>query len=364
MRIAITGSLGLIGWHLRCRLLHGPHDVISGGRDVFQSDAALDAFVEGADAIVHLAGANRGDDSDVEATNVGLAEALAASIRRSGKGPHVLFSNSILCHAETPYGRSKSRAAKILEEWAGEAGAPFTNLILPHVFGECGRPFYNSVVATFCYQLANGICPTIHEDGRIELLHAQAVATTIERAIVNRTEGDLRLPGASMTVSELHAILTSLAKSYNDLLIPPLNDLIVLDLFNTFRSFLFPGRYPVELQLRADERGDLLEGVRTIHGGQAFVSTTRPGITRGNHFHFHKFERFLVLRGEGVVRIRRLLHDNVEVFRLSGSSPSFVDIPTLHTHNITNVGDDELLTMFWSSEIFDPERPDTVPEVV
>ena len=366
LRIGITGVKGLIGWHLRCRLhILDDVEIIPADRQTFQSDEALQSFVRQCDGLVHLAGMNRGDDADIERVNTELARRLVAALEYTGSRPHVVFASSTHIDRETAYGRSKRIAGDILKSWSERHGAPFANLILPHVFGECGRPFYNSVVSTFCHQLAVGETPRIDVDGQLELMHTQDVAQLVLDVLMQGFRGEIRPAGSPMLVSELLARLETLSRSYLDGgVIPRLDDMLTLRLFNTFRSFLFPRRYPVPLKLHTDNRGSLFEGVKSLHGGQAFLSTTRPGITRGDHFHFTKVERFLVVSGQGVIRLRRLFDDEIHEFAVSGDSPVFVDMPSLYTHNISNIGKSDMLTLFWSHEIFDPRHPDTFPEKV
>jgi UDP-2-acetamido-2,6-beta-L-arabino-hexul-4-ose reductase len=167
-----------------------------------------------------------------------------------------------------------------------------------------------------------------------------------------------------MVVSELLEILENIAATYRHGVIPPLPDDISLDLFNTYRSYLYPSIYPAPLTKRTDARGSLVEVVKGGSGGQNFVSDSHPAIVRGNHFHLRKVERFVVLRGQATIGIRRLFDDVVIDFSVDGGTPTFVDIPTMHTHNLTNTGSTELVTLFWSNEIFDPEAPDTYVEMV
>lgn len=333
-------------------------------RATFSTPEAMDAFVSGCDVIVHLAGQNRGSDSEIEETNPALAKALVDALLRTDSSPQVLFASSTHVDRDTAYGRSKRQATDIISQWAKEQGAGYCNLILPHVYGEHGKPFYNSVVSTFCYQLATGGKPEIDEDGQLELLHAQEVAEYVLAAIRSGKTGDAKPDGVPIRVSELLLRLRGLSEEYLGGVIPGFNEPLDLRLFNTFRSYLYPEYYPRFLQLFEDNRGSLFEAVKTGHGGQAFLSTTRPGITRGDHFHFNKVERFLVVKGEAEISLRRRFDDSVKTFRVSGETPCFIDMPTLHTHNITNVGQEDLLTFFWSHEIFDAENPDTFPEPV
>lgn len=364
MRVAITGGSGLIGWHIRCRLASLGYEVASGDRGIFGAPDDLERFLGGADAIVHAAGANRGPDEDVESTNIRLAEQLCDALRRHEATPHIIFTNSVQSSSDNPYGRSKRLAAERFTAWAEEAGALFTDLVLPHVFGECGRPFHNSVVSTFCHQLANGDDPKVLNDSQLELFHAQDVANIVESTLRVPASDQIRPSGDPTSVTALLERLKRLHDTYGGHRVPDLRDPLDLRLFNTLRSYLYPNSYPVQVPLHTDARGNLFEAVKSEHGGQAFLSTTHPGITRGNHFHFDKFERFLVVRGEATIRVRRLFMTDIEEFHVSGEQPQYVDMPTLHTHNITNTGRDDLITLFWSHELFDPEHPDTIAEDV
>jgi UDP-2-acetamido-2,6-beta-L-arabino-hexul-4-ose reductase len=365
VNVGITGIHGLIGWHLRARLSRLPEVVVRGAdRATFTERDALAEFVKDLDVLVHLAAMNRGDESELESVNVELATAMIAALERTGATPHVVFSSSTHIERDTAYGRSKRAVTERLRRWVHERGGSLTNLILPHVFGEFGRPFANSVVSTFCHQLARQETPQIIVDGRLELLHAQRVADEIAQALERRTDFELRMAGESIMTSELLGRLQEMASLYRRHLIPDLREPLALRLFNTYRSYLFPHHYPVTLELHSDQRGVLFEAVRSLNPGQVFFSTTKPGITRGGHYHTRKVERFLVTGGEAVIRLRKLFTSEIVEFRVNGSKPQYVDMPTFHTHDITNVGESELMTAFWAHEIFDPNDSDTFPEAV
>lgn len=365
MRIGITGSSGLIGWHTRCYIESTDALVaIECTRDDFADADRLDKFVKGCDAIIHFAGKNRGLENQIESVNLKLATDLIASMERVASKPHLVFSSSTHIEFDTAYGRSKREVTKMFSDWAARQNARFTNLILPHVFGEHGRPFYNSVVSTFCYQFAHDEKPTVNRDSPLELLHAGKVADIAVTAITEEYVGDLRPTGQVLKVSQLLQIISGMAELYLDGVIPAFKDQFEVSLFNTFRSYLYPDFYPKTVELHTDERGSLLESVKTKNGGQAFLSTTKPGVTRGNHYHFHKIERFLVIKGDAIIRIRRLFSSKVYSIAVNGDTPVYIDIPTLHTHNITNVSNIELLTFFWSHEIFDRKIPDTFAQGV
>ncbi len=365
VNVGITGIDGLIGWHLRS-FLHGQKDVAVHGADKpeFASQEALRKFAASCDAIVHLAGMNRGEDAEVAAINAALTEKLLSACDSARVKPHIIFSSSTHIHRGTPYGESKKKCSALLRAWADKNKVPFTNLVLPNIYGESGRPFYNSAVSTFCYQLANAQKPEIIKDAEVELLHARHVAQEIYMLIKEPIDGELTFKGHKMLVSQLLAKLKSIADLYSRHIVPDLRQEHDLDLFNTYRSYLFPARVPVPLELKTDARGYLFEAVKSGNGGQTFISSTEPGVTRGNHYHIRKFERFLVIEGKASIRVRKLFSGEVHEFHVESSKPQYVDMPALHTHNITNTGDAPLLTLFWSNEIFDPADPDTYQETV
>lgn len=359
IRIGVTGSQGLLGWHLSCFLstekeveLHRAH------RTQFESEKSLADFVKSCDVIIHCAGMNRGEESIVAQTNIKLTEQLITALKGSPV-KQVLFANSTHIDRQTAYGDSKRTCSKILGDWAKFSGGVFTDIVFPGIFGEQGKPFYNSVVSTFCHQVANGEKAEVHQDSEIELLHAHQAVQVFWNAIKNKTQGQIRPAGRKIQVTEVLKKVTEFSKSYTTNIVPDLRDDFDLYLFNTYRSYLFPKYYPVSLELKTDPRGTLFEAEKNRNGGQAFVSTTVPGITRGNHFHLRKIERFCVVQGSARIQIRRLYSDQVHEFDVSGTKPQYIDMPTLHTHNITNTGKDTLLTLFWSGDIFDPKNPDT-----
>lgn len=370
IKIAITGSEGLIGWHLRVFLFtkannsYGsaesiPMEVVGCNRSQFNDDEYLSSAVGNADVVVHLAGMNRGDEDMIAKVNVELAERLAQFLKKTNSTPQVIYSSSTHADGNSRYGVSKRTAGERLAQWAAETGGKFCNLILPHVFGEHGKPFYNSVVSTFAHQLANGETPHIDNDGQLCLLHCQDVAAVIWEKITSGFSGEARPEGTPVKVSEMLGRLQRLVTRYQEGAIPNLDDPLDLRLFNTWRSYLPHEARLRDLTVHADNRGDLFEVIRVDGEGQVFLSTTHPGVTRGDHFHTKKVERFLVLSGKAKIRLRKVMDDNVFTYEVDGTTPQAIDIPTLHSHNITNVGDEPLVALFWAGEHFDVENSDT-----
>lgn len=361
MKVLLTGAAGFLGWHTRARLKAlTDHEVVAVDRDEWPD---LATYARGADAIVHLAGVNRGSDAEVLADNVELARRVAEAAESSGSAPRIVYANSIQAGNGTPYGTGKAAAADVLADAAGALGAHFVDVRLPNLFGEHGRPRYNSFVATFVDAVVRGEVPQI-ADRPVDLLHAQGAAQTLIDALstdARRLDPD----GTPTTVLGVYEMLRHFNELYATGDIPPLGSALEVDLFNTLRAARFPQRYPIDLVQRSDARGDLVEVVRSHGGqGQTFVSTTHPGVTRGEHFHLRKVERFVVVGGEARISLRRLFTDQVVSFDVSGSAPAVVDMPTMWVHNITNTGTTDLTTLFWTNELFDPAAPDTFAEPV
>lgn len=360
MKILLTGAAGFLGWHTRLRLQAlTNHEVVP----VTRADwPFLGDLIQGADAVLHLAGVNRAaDDDEVLAANVELAEALAAVVPDRCK--RIVYANSIRANSLSPYGRGKANAGDVLARAAERNNAAYVDVRLPNLFGEHARPHYNSFVATFVEAATQGAAPAL-VDNELPLLHAQDAAKVLINALdTNKSRLDPHAPMRS--VREVWDLLTNFADSYRHGQFPDLGSQFRVDLFNTYRSALFPRAYPLELVPHTDSRGTFLETVRSGGGeGQSSISTTAPGVTRGQHFHLRKVERFVVIEGEATIQLRRMFHDEVVTFEVSGCWPSAIDMPTGWIHNIRNTGRSTLLTQFWTNELFNPEEPDTFPEQV
>ena len=367
INIGITGSDGLIGYHLRVFLRNTEGvDVRCANRHTFSSPESMNKFTKGLDYIVHLADKNVGADSDLRKINMTISESLLNSCEMSNTRPHILFASSThtLLNPDAAYSISKEECSDFISDWCRHNGSDFTKIIIPHVFGEFGKPFYNSVVSSFCYQLANGESTKVIQDKELELLHAYDVARGISEIIDSNITGDKKLDGKKISVIDVRDKLIDLSKLYLDNIIPHTLSKLDCQLFNTFRSYLPENYYPRDYIQHVDERGMLFESIKAEYTGLTFCSTTKPGVTRGNHFHIDKFERFIVLKGEAIISFRKLFSEEVKSFEVSGASPTYVDMPTYTTHNIKNTGKSDLLTLFWSNVFFDPNHPDTYFEEV
>ena len=237
-------------------------------------------------------------------------------------------------------------------------------MILPHIFGELARPRYNNVTATFIESLINGETPIIDAAGKVFLLHAGSAAQIAIDAVLHATTGVVVPEARETTIPKLWEKLSTWHRNYKNNLLPDLTDPFDLEMFNSYRAALYPDHFPIVMKLNEDIRGTLFEALKGGCGGQIFASWTEPGFTRGNHFHLHKVERFLVLKGEALIQIRRVLSDKVWEYKVSGLSPAAVDMPTLHTHSIKNIGTEPLLTLFWTHDLYDPNYSDTYADSV
>ncbi len=371
MKIAVTGAKGLLGWHAAARIHAGicsanfigetpPYDLVEIDRGLFSDSSALATALQGVGAILHFAGINRGDEYLVEQANPEIARALIAGCTSAGINPHIVYANSTHAARDTSYGRSKKVAGELLEGFA----ADYTDLVLPHIFGECARPYYNNVTATLIDKIWKEELPEVNPGGRVQLLHAGAAVQIAIDAIVAKTTGQLSPQGHDISIADLYAKLEYFHDQYSSNIFPDVNDPFDLALFNSYRTAGYPDHYPKPLPINRDHRGMLFETAKGGTGPQSFISTTFPGKTRGDHFHLDLVERFLVVKGEAVIRIRRVLTNDVHAFKVTGDQPVAIDMPPLHTHNIENVGSTDLTTFFWSNRIFDPANTDTFADSV
>jgi len=365
-KIGITGQEGFVGKHLYNTLGLFPEEFerVNFERDFFQSEEKLDQFVSDCDVIVHLAAMNRHESQEfIYETNVKLTKDLAASLIRTNKKAHVLFSSSSQEEKDNLYGKSKKEGREILANWAKENGAIFTGLVIPNVFGPFGMPNYNSFIATFCHKLTHGEQPEIKSDGEVKLIYVGELVNEILNKIRKaKTEDYYEVPHTSVNkVSEVLAKLENYKEIYFEAgEIPELTSTFDYNLFNTFRCYFdIKNHYPVKFTQHTDPRGAFVEVIRLGIGGQCSFSTTVPGITRGNHFHTRKIERFAVIKGKALIQLRKIDSDEVLDFYLDGNEPAYVDMPIWYTHNIKNIGEEELYTIFWINEPYNPEDADT-----
>ena len=371
MKIGITGQNGFIGYHLSQTLKYkfDKYVVVPFQRSFFEDSELLNSFVSSCDVIIHLAGVNRAaSNEEVYNSNIQINTALNDALLTAKFKGHLIFASSSQEDSVSLYGKAKKEARFFLEQTTIELGGKFTGLIITNVFGPFCKPNYNSFVATFCDKIINNEAPEIIKDTSVPLIYVGNLVDQILDLIqfqngikLKRIESDIEVK-----VSEVLILLNYFKDSYvNSNTIPVFNNSFELQLFNTFRSYIDLNKtYPIALNMHTDERGFFSEIIRTEIGGQFSYSTTFSNITRGNHFHTRKIERFIVLQGKAKISLRKIGSEKVYDYLLNGDEPSYIDMPIWYTHNITNIGDDPLITSFWINEPYDPKDADTYFENV
>lgn len=375
MKIGITGQAGFVGYHLYNTLgLYSEFERVEFEDLYFSDEQMLRGFVKECDVIVHLAAMNRSTIPQViYDTNILLVSRLISAMEHEKVTPYILFTSSTQEERDNEYGKSKREGRELFERWAKENRASFSGLVVPNVYGPFGRPNYNSFIATFCHKLTHGESPEILQDSRVNLIYVSSLCNFIVDKIKSYTKsGHSKVERCEVSydfeagVTEILAKLKIYKEQYfENGYIPELKDRNDINLFNTFRSYIEPeNTNPVVLKKNSDPRGVFVETIKLGVGGQISFSTTLPGITRGNHYHTRKIERFTVIKGKAKIQLRKIGSADALDFFLDGNEPSYVDMPVWYTHNITNIGDDELYTLFWINEWYDPQDADTFYEPV
>jgi UDP-2-acetamido-2,6-beta-L-arabino-hexul-4-ose reductase len=367
MNIGITGHSGFIGYHLTNYLLQKTFNINPVDKESFSSPQKLSTALKNCDIIIHLAGMNRGSDKEVHDCNLQLASQLVNALEESNLTPAVIFASSTQEEMDNSYGRSKKEATNLFIDWAIRNNANFTSLLLPNIFGPFCKPYYNSVIATFSYQLTHNQEPVIQIDKPLKLIYINDLVEKIHD-VIRKPSKEHRVylqADTEIRVSEILSLLKEFQKDYlTNHIFPFLCKSFDFNLFNTFRSYIEPDYFPIKGIIQSDERGNLVEAVKEKTGGQMFYSLTRPGKTRGNHYHRRKIERFFVIKGVASIKIRKVGSKEIFEYNLSGEAPSFVDIPIHYAHNITNTGSEDLITLFWTNELFNTQDTDTFSENV
>tara|TARA_A100001011_G_C14293123_1_gene837153 strand:+ start:1134 stop:2267 length:1134 start_codon:yes stop_codon:yes gene_type:complete len=372
MKIAITGYNGFIGSHLHMNLInkysYPKENIILIEKNDFNSSSILSNKFMDCEMIFHFAGINRHRDLNyLFNENIRLTEKIIKNI--SIRTKTIIFASSTQQDLNNPFGKSKIRSSFIFKEWAIENGLSFINLKIPNVFGPFGRPNYNSVVSTFCNNITSNIKSTVNSGNELSLLYIDDLIDFLFNNIIKVSIKEKKMqilefsefPNVGkITVDKLYKILEKQWSTYKSNTVPNISDKFERNLFNTLRSFIsYPEYFPRKLLKHIDERGFFSEILRTKGMGQFSISSTETGITRGNHFHTRKIERFTVIKGKAQVELRKVGSNKKLKFILNGDNLEFIDIPIWYTHNIKNVGNELLLTLFWINEPYDSKNSDT-----
>lgn len=372
--ILVTGSKGFVGKNLIVSLKQiDNYKIIE--IDSSSSETDLKLAINDADFIVHLAGVNRPKEiSEFYSGNNGLTKKIVDYLIESNKKTPILITSSIHAESNTDYGISKKKSEDILIEYSKKYGSNIYIYRLPNLFGKWCKPNYNSVIATFCHNIANDLEVWIKDpDIELELVYIDDLINSILECIENDDIKSNNLIYSRKLNDNFYEVNTKYNKTLGSivdsinmfksmretLILPDLSDGFNKALYSTYLTYLDKNKFSYNLIKNKDDRGWLAELIKSKSFGQIFISKTKPGITRGNHWHHTKTEKFLVVQGDAVVRFRRVDENDVIEYLVNGESPEVIDIPPGYTHSIENIGKDDVITLFWSNEIFDVENPDT-----
>lgn len=369
MRVLVTGSKGFIGKNLVSELKNrNGYEIFE--CDVDTSDEQLKAFAKECDFVFHLAGINRPEKvEEFMEGNYGFTTKLLGYLIESGNKAPVLVSSSIQAVLDNDYGKSKKACEDYLIAYGKEQGVNTYVFRLPNVYGKWCRPNYNSAIATFCNNITRGLEIKVNNrDTLMTLVYIDDVVNAFINAsngICFTDNGYCKVPVEDkITLGEIVDLLYSFKESRQTLSLPDMNRGVVKKLYSTYLSYLPEDDFSYELRMNVDQRGSFTEYLRTDGQGQVSVNISKPGIVKGNHWHHTKNEKFLVVKGEGIIRFRKVGDDKVIEYKVSGSKLEVVDIPCGYTHNIENVGDDDMVTVMWANEPFNKDCPDTFYEEV
>lgn len=382
MKILVTGAKGFVGKNLVCTLeniakgrdksFHIDSDISVLEYDLGTEKSLLTEYCKEADFVVNLAGINRPKEQcEFKQGNADFVDELLVTLKACGNKCPVLLSSSTQAELDNPYGISKREGEMILAGYGRETGAPVCIYRLPNVFGKWCRPNYNSAVATFCSNIAAGLPITVSDRSiKLRLVYIDDVVREIINAISGKPHfceesGFCFVPVVhEATLGEIVDLLYSFRNSRDERLIPDMSDPFTVKLYATYLSYLPEDGFSYPLKMNIDERGSFTEILKSPDRGQVSVNISKPGITKGNHWHNTKNEKFCVVSGNGLIRFRKITGGDIIEYYVSGDKIEVVDIPTGYTHSIVNVGDTDLVTIMWASELFNPEKPDTYFEEV
>ena len=356
MNILVTGANGFLGKNLCLSL--GTHNVLKFERDTDM--ALLDEYCKIADFVFHLACVIRpSEDANLMKENVDFTAKLLGCLKKHANKCPIAYPSSTQAVLDNPYGRSKRDVENMLNKYSSETGASVFIYRFPNIFGKWSRPNYNSAIATFCHNIARGLPITVSNPNiELTLVYIDDVIDELLN-VMNGSKSEP--PTQDATLGTIVSLLYGFKKSREDLAAPEVSDPFVKKLHATYLSYLPTNDFSYPLKMNVDARGSFTEILRTMHHGQFSVNVTKPGITKGNHWHNTKCEKFLTVYGEGIVNFRRIDSGKDEIieYKVSAEKMEVVDVPPGYTHNIVNTGNTDLVMLMWCNEAFNPEKPDT-----
>ena len=368
MKVLVTGANGFIGKNLTLQLREqAGTEVLTLTRG--DTNAKLQAALVLADVVIHLAGENRPASPDVfQQVNVGLTRQICDTLCTLRKSAPLLLASSAQAELDNPYGQSKLAAEKVVEQLSKDNGNPVAIYRLPSVFGKWCKPNYNSVVATFCHNKANDLPVQINDvNALIRIVYIDDVVSAFMTLLTSSWHGVERpvvRPEYSITLGKLSAQIDAFKNCRSTLVSERVGTALLRALYGTYVSYLPKEKFAYELPTYGDERGVFVEMLKTPDSGQFSFLTARPGVTRGGHYHNTKTEKFLVIKGNARFGFRHVLTNEVYYLYADGSKPKVVETIPGWTHDITNLGNEEMVVMLWANEIFDQTNPDTIKSKV
>ena len=364
MKILVTGANGFIGKNLIAELHNKKHEVLS--YDIDSDAKQLEEYASCCEFVFHLAGVNRPENQDdFMRGNYGFTTVLLENLKKHQNRAPIMLSSSIQAELDNPYGKSKKAGEDLIFAYGRDNNVPVYVYRFPNVFGKWCRPNYNSAIATFCHNIARGLPIKVNEaNPTLSLVYIDDLIEELTGALVGKAHKDesgyCYVPHVhNIKLLDIADLLYTFKESRGDLSVPDMSDPFIKKLYSTYLSYLPEDQFSYPLKMNIDDRGSFTEIFRTQDRGQMSVNITKPGITKGNHWHHTKNEKFVVVSGRGKISFRKIGSGQIIDYIVSGDKIEVVDIPTGYTHSITNIGETDLVTFMWVNEPYDPQRPDT-----
>ena len=364
MKILITGANGFIGKNLVSELKNRGYNELY-ECDIATTEQELNEYAKNCEFVFHLAGVNRPlNNEEYMSGNFGFTNKLLSLLKKHNNKSPILITSSIQAKLDNPYGISKKAGEDLIFKYAKEEDIKVYVYRLTNVFGKWCKPNYNSVIATFCYNISHNLDIKINDKNtELNLIYIDDVIATFINTMENKLDKNSKyykvMPEHKIKLGKIVELLYSFKESRNNLLIPNMKDPFSKKLYSTYLSYLEENDFSYKLKMNTDNRGSFTELFKSVDRGQVSVNITKPGITKGNHWHHTKNEKFVVVSGKGLIQFRKIDDSKIIEYHVTGDDITVVDIPVGYTHNIINEGDTELITVMWCNELYDKEKPDT-----